>query len=172
MTQFKFDQVHSSLEFGIKHLMVSKVKGTFEKYDVDVTGDISNLSTIKANVKIDVASINTKNDDRDKHLQNEDFFNVEKYPTIEFETTSITETSVTGQLTIAGETHEETFELEYNGVSKNPMTNGFVTGFIVSGKIDREKYGITFNQALDTGGVMLGKEVKFEADAEFEVEDD
>ncbi|WP_422404729.1 YceI family protein [Mammaliicoccus sp. JADD-157] len=167
MTNFNFDKVHSSLEFTVKHLMVSRVKGTFDDYDVEVTGDVNDLSSLKAKVTIKAHSINTNNPDRDAHLKSADFFSAEENPNITFESKSISEYSVTGDLTIAGTTHEETFDLEFNGVSKNPLNGETVTGFVVDGKIDREKYGVSFNQALETGGVMIGKDVKFEASAEF-----
>lgn len=171
MVKYNFDQVHSTLEFSIKHLMVSKVKGSFDNYNVDVTGDFNDLSTVQATVTIDVDSINTGNKDRDNHLKSADFFNTDEHNQIVFKSTKITENSVTGDLTIAGVTHEETFDFDFNGVSANPLTGGKVTGFSVSGKINREKYGVNFNQALETGGVMIGKEVKFEADGEFSIEE-
>lgn len=171
MTQFNFDQVHSSLEFSIKHLMVSKVKGTFEDYSVIIEGDINDISSLKATATIDPKSINTKNEDRDNHLKSGDFFSTDEFSKITFVTTQISKDKVVGDLTIKGETHEETFDLDFNGVSKNPMNGASTTAFIVSGSIDREKYAINFNQALETGGVMLGKDVKFEASAEFSIED-
>ncbi|WP_195225493.1 YceI family protein [Staphylococcus warneri] len=171
MTQFTFDSVHSALDFQIKHLMVSKVKGAFEKFDVNVEGDINDLSTLKATATIDPASINTGNEDRDNHLKTGDFFGTDEFDKITFVSKEVSENSVVGDLTIKGETHEEKFDVKYNGVSKNPMNGEQVTGFIVTGKIDREKYGISFNQALETGGVMLGREVKFEVSAEFSIQD-
>ncbi|MGX0076129.1 YceI family protein [Staphylococcus warneri] len=171
MTQFTFDSVHSALDFQIKHLMVSKVKGAFEKFDVNVEGDINDLSTLKATATIDPASINTGNEDRDNHLKTGDFFGTDEFDKITFVSKEVSENSVVGDLTIKGETHEVKFDVEYNGVSKNPMNGEQVTGFIVTGKIDREKYGISFNQALETGGVMLGREVKFEVSAEFSIQD-
>ena len=171
MTQFTFDSVHSALDFQIKHLMVSKVKGAFEKFDVNVEGDINDLSTLKATATIDPASIKTGNEDRDNHLKTGDFFGTDEFDKITFVSKEVSENSVVGDLTIKGETHEEKFDVEYNGVSKNPMNGEQVTGFIVTGKIDREKYGISFNQALETGGVMLGREVKFEVSAEFSIQD-
>ncbi|MDU1529025.1 MAG: YceI family protein, partial [Staphylococcus warneri] len=100
-----------------------------------------------------------------------DFFGTDEFDKITFVSKEVSENSVVGDLTIKGETHEEKFDVEYNGVSKNPMNGEQVTGFIVTGKIDREKYGISFNQALETGGVMLGREVKFEVSAEFSIQD-
>lgn len=169
MTNFTFDGAHSSLEFQIKHLMVSKVKGSFDQFDVAVEGDINDFSTLKATATIIPSSINTKNEARDNHLKSGDFFGTDEFDKITFVTKSITESKVVGDLTIKGITNEETFDVEFNGVSKNPMDGSQVTGIIVTGIINREKYGINFNQTLETGGVMLGKDVKFEASAEFSI---
>lgn len=170
MTNLKFDPVHSSLEFSIKHLMVSKIKGTFNDYTVDVTGDLNDLNSLASVTTINVDSIDTKNADRDNHLKTADFFNTESHQQITFRSKSITENKITGELTIAGQTNEETFDLEKHGVSDNPLSGGQVTGFTVRGSIDREKYGMNFNKALETGGVMLGKEVQFEFNGEFAIE--
>ncbi len=169
MTQFNLDQNHSSIEFSVKHLMVSKVKGEFTDYDVQATGDINDLSTIQVKASVKVDSIDTNNGDRDGHLKSADFFDIEQYPEITFVSTSVSETSITGELTIKDVTNVETFNLEYNGIQKDPMNGNAVTGFIVTGSINREKYGITWNQALESGGVMVGKEVKFEAGIELAI---
>lgn len=171
MTQFTFDKAHSDLDFQIKHLMVSRTKGSFDNFAVNVEGDINDLSTLQATVTIDPTSINTGNEDRDNHLRSGDFFATEEFNAITFVTKKVSEDSVTGDLTIKGVTREETFDVEFNGVSKNPLDGSQVTGFIVTGKVNREDYDITFNQALETGGVMLGKDVKFEASVEFVVAD-
>ncbi|MBI5975733.1 YceI family protein [Staphylococcus canis] len=171
MTKLQFDPVHSSLEFKIKHLMVSTVKGTFRDYTVDVSGDVNDSSSLQSTITINVDSIDTGNDDRDNHLKTADFFNVENHNQIVFKTTEVTDSKVTGELTIAGQTHTETFDFENFGVSENPLSGGKVAGVAVSGKIDREKYGINFNQSLETGGVLLGKTVSFEFDGEFAIEE-
>ncbi|QHW36074.1 polyisoprenoid-binding protein [Staphylococcus ursi] len=170
MTNLKFDPVHSSLEFSIRHLMVSRIKGTFNDYTVDVKGDLDDLSSLETVTTINVDSIDTKNPDRDNHLKTADFFNIESHQQITFRSKTITENKITGDLTIAGQTNEETFDFEQHGVSDNPLSGGQVTGFTVTGSIDREKYGMNFNQALETGGVMLGKDVKFEFHGEFTIE--
>ncbi|HHU6751077.1 TPA: YceI family protein [Staphylococcus pseudintermedius] len=170
MTNLKFDPVHSSLEFSIRHLMVSSIKGTFNDYTVDVKGDLDDLNSLETVTTINVDSIDTKNPDRDNHLKTADFFNTESHQQITFRSKSITENKITGDLTIAGQTNEETFDFEQHGVSANPLSGGQVTGFTVTGSIDREKYGMNFNKALETGGVMLGKDVKFEFHGEFTIE--
>lgn len=171
MTQFKLDKVHSSVEFSVRHMMVSTVKGSFHEFDGNIEGDINDLSTLKVTGSVKVASIDTKNEDRDGHLKSEDFFNVEEYPEITFVSKEVTENTITGDLKIKDEVHEETFEFENNGVHKNPFTDTDVTGIIVKGKINREKYGLTWNQALESGGVMVGKDVKFEVGGEFEIQE-
>ncbi|MCP8579743.1 YceI family protein, partial [Acinetobacter baumannii] len=112
MTNFTFDGAHSSLEFQIKHLMVSKVKGSFDQFDVAVEGDINDFSTLKATATIIPSSINTKNEARDNHLKSGDFFGTDEFDKITFVTKSITESKVVGDLTIKGITNEETFDVE------------------------------------------------------------
>jgi polyisoprenoid-binding protein YceI len=174
MTALKLDKVHSSITFQIKHMMVSKVKGSFENFDVDFKGDLNNLEAASVKVTVDAASINTNNEDRDGHLKSGDFFNAEEHPNMTFVSKSVKKTAdgeyeVTGDFTIRGVTHTETFNVEYNGTSKNPMDGSTVTGFDIEGKINREDYGLTWNAALETGGVLVGKEVKFSAGLEFVV---
>lgn len=171
MTNLKFDPVHSTLEFSVKHLMVSKVKGTFKDYDVEVTGDLNDLSSLQPVTTINVDSIDTGNADRDAHLKSADFFNVEENKQIVFKTTKADDNSITGELTLAGQTHEETFDFEYLGISDNPLSGGKVAGFTVKGQIDREKYGMSFNQKLETGGVLLSRNVNFEFNGEFAIEE-
>jgi polyisoprenoid-binding protein YceI len=174
MTTLVLDKVHSSLTFQIKHMMVSKVIGSFENYEVDFNGDLNNLEDASVNVKIDASSIDTNNTDRDGHLKSGDFFNVEEHPNMTFVSKSVKKTSegeyeITGDFTIRGVTNTETFHAEYNGTSKNPMDGSTVTGFDVEGKINREDYGLSWNAALETGGVLVGKEVKFSCGFEFVV---
>lgn len=174
MTKLTLDQVHSSLNFQIKHMMVSKAKGEFESFDVEFSGDLNDLPSAQVVVTIPVTSINTGNEQRDGHLRSGDFFEADQYPDIVFRSSSIQKLSkeeykVTGDFTIKGETREETFTVEYNGTSKSPMDGSTIAGFDVSGKIDREAYGLTYNAALETGGVLLGKDVKFEGNLEFVV---
>ncbi|MGP4060713.1 YceI family protein [Halobacillus sp. H74] len=175
MTKLVLDQVHSSLNFQIKHMMVSKAKGEFQKFDVQFAGDINDLTSAQVTVSIPVTSINTRNEQRDGHLRSGDFFEAEKHPHLVFESKSIKKISdeeyeVTGDFTIKGVTNEETFTVEYNGTSKSPLDGSTIAGFDVTGKINREAYGMTYNAAIETGGMLLGKDVKFEGNFEFVVE--
>lgn len=170
MANFTLDTAHSSIQFEVKHMMVSKVKGQFDSYKADVTAEnLEDLTTATFDFSFDVASINTKNDDRDNHLRSADFFDVAQYPTITFTSTSITgsgsDYAVTGDLTIKDVTKPVTFELEYNGHGKNPWGVD-VYGFEGETKINREDFGLTWNQALETGGVLVGKDIKIKVEIE------
>ncbi|WP_371018038.1 YceI family protein [Pseudalkalibacillus sp. JSM 102089] len=174
MSTLTLDKVHSSLDFQIKHMMVSKAKGEFTDFDVDFNGDLDNLTSANIKVTISVKSIDTGNEDRDGHLRSGDFFEADQYPNIVFQSKSIAkkddgEYDVTGDFTIKGVTKEETFTVEYNGKSKSPLDGSTVAGFDVSGKVNREAYGMTYNAAMETGGFLLGKDVKFEGNFEFVV---
>ncbi|QHA91028.1 YceI family protein [Bacillus sp. N1-1] len=176
MTTLTLDKVHSSLDFQIKHMMVSKAKGEFTDFDVDFNGDLNDLTAANIKVTISVKSIDTGNEDRDGHLRSGDFFEADQYPNMVFESKSIKKKSdeeydVTGNFTIKGVTKEETFTVEYNGTSKSPLDGSTVAGFDVSGKVNREAYGMTYNAAIETGGFLLGKDVKFEGNFEFVVAD-
>lgn len=170
MANFTVDTAHSSIQFEVKHMMVSKVKGQFDSYTATVAAnDLADLTTATFTFSFDVASINTKNTDRDDHLRSADFFDVEQYPTIDFTSTSITgdgsDYKVTGDLTIKGITNEVTFDLEYNGKGTNPW-GVEVYGFEGDAKINRENFGLTWNQALETGGVLVGKDIKIKVELE------
>ena len=175
MTTLALDKVHSTLDFQIKHMMVSKAKGSFTNFDVDFKGDIEDLQNASIKVTIPVTSIDTGNEDRDNHLRTGDFFDAETHPNLVFDSKKIEKVSddeykVTGDFTIKGVTNEETFTVEYNGTSKSPMDGSIVAGFDVEGKINREAYGVSFNAPLETGGVLLGRDVKFTGNFEFTVE--
>ena len=164
MANYKVDSNHSSIEFSIKHMMVSKVKGTFDTYDATVSAeDLADLTTANIAFTIEVASINTRNSDRDNHLRSADFFNAEAHPTITFTSTNIVrdgdDYQVTGDMTIKGVTKPVTFEVEYNGKGKTPDGTE-VYGFEAETKINREDFDLTWNAALETGGVLVGKDVK------------
>ncbi|PAD21784.1 YceI family protein [Terribacillus saccharophilus] len=175
MAVLKLDKAHSSISFTVKHMMVSKAKGKFEDFDVQFNGDLNDLNSASITATIQAATINTGNADRDGHLQSGDFFDAANHPAMTFKSKSVKKLSddefeITGDFTIKDVTNEETFKVEYNGTSKNPMDGSTIAGFEVEGKINREAYGLTYNAALETGGVLIGKDVKFTADFEFVVE--
>jgi polyisoprenoid-binding protein YceI len=170
LSTWTIDTAHSSVDFSIKHMMIAKVKGTFEHFDAQIEADPLDLTTAKIEFTVDVASVNTKNADRDNHLRSADFFDVEKYPKMTFTATSIVKTGegeydVTGDLTLHGVTKSETFKVVYEGMGKDPWGN-VKAGFSVAGAIKRSDYGLTWNSALETGGVLIGDEVKVSLDIE------
>jgi polyisoprenoid-binding protein YceI len=170
MAQWTVDQSHSGVGFEVKHMMVSKVKGQFDAYTAEVeAADLTDLTTATIAFKFDVASINTRAQDRDNHLKSADFFDVEQYPTIDFKSTNIVkvgdEYEVTGDLTIKDVTKPVTFEVEFGGKGTNPW-GVEVYGFEAEAKINREEFGLTWNAALETGGVLVGKDIKIKVELE------
>ena len=171
MANFNLDPVHSGVNFSIQHLVISNVKGRFNDFDADITGDFHDLSSLKGTFTVQANSIDTKVEDRDNHLKSENFLNVEQYPEIKFEIISVDDHSVTGNVTIKDQTQKETFDLDYKGISLNPLNNKNTAGLVITGELDREKYGVTFNQPLETGGFLLGKILNVEFDLEFPIEE-
>ncbi|QTD42762.1 YceI family protein [Sporosarcina sp. Te-1] len=170
MKKWTVDQSHSTVGFEVKHMMVSKVKGQFTSYTADVAAsELEDLSTASIGFTFDVASIDSNSDDRDNHLKSADFFDVETYPSITFHSTNITKDGndykVTGDLTIKDVTKPVTFDVEYGGKGTNPW-GVEVYGFEAEAKINREEFGLTWNAALETGGVLVGKDIKIKVELE------
>ena len=162
------DPAHSELSFSVKHLMISKVRGTFGKFDVTiVTAEDPKDSTVTAT--IDVASVNTGVEPRDQHLRTSDFFLVEEHPTMTFTSTSIDgdlasgEFTITGDLTLRGVSKSVTLTGEFGGVITDPYGN-VKAGATATTKINRLDFGVNWNNALEAGGVTLGDEVTITAD--------
>ena len=171
MAIWTLDTAHSEIEFKVKHMMISTVKGNFENFKVDVTTESEQLENAKVAVEIDVNSINTKSEQRDQHLKSEDFFNASQFDQIKFVSTAVTKISeeeyeVTGDLTIKDITKSITVEVEFGGIGKDPWGNQ-KAGYTVTGKINRADFGLSWNAALETGGVMVSNDVKFQADLQF-----
>lgn len=166
---YAIDPTHSDISFQIRHLMVSKVRGHFRKFSGSiVVAENPEESTVTAT--IDAASLDTGDANRDGHVRSADFLDVEKYPTIEFVSTKIArkggaEFSVTGDLTVHGVTKPITLEGEFLGVASAPNL-GTRMGLNATGEIIRDDFGVSFNAALESGGFMLGKNIKIEIDAE------
>ncbi|MFY0742864.1 YceI family protein [Solibacillus silvestris] len=164
------DQAHSTIGFEVKHMMVSKVKGQFTNYSADVEVDnLEDLTSAQIEITIDTTSINTNNEDRDNHLKSAEFFDTEQFPDIKFKSTSITKDGedykVSGDLTIKDVTKPAVFDVEYGGKGTNPW-GVEVYGFEAETKIDREEFGLTWNAALETGGVLVGKDIKIKVELE------
>ena len=166
---WKIDNAHTTVGFTVRHLMVSKVRGGFTKYDGSITiGPTPEESSVE--VTIDAASIDTRDETRDGHLRSPDFLDVENHPTLQFVSTGVKQTGdstgiVTGDLTVRGVTRPVELEVEFLGLVTDPW-GGQRLGVSVTGEIDREEFGLTWNQALEAGGVLVGKRIKLEIEAE------
>ena len=169
MKKWTVDTAHSEVGFAVKHMMISKVKGSFASYEATVEANEEDLQGALIDFKIDVASINTNNTDRDNHLRSADFFDAEQFPHITFKANDIVkkddEYELTGDLTMKGVTRPATFEVEYGGKGTNPW-GVEVVAFNVEGKVNRKDFGLTWNQALETGGVMVGEDIKITLELE------
>jgi polyisoprenoid-binding protein YceI len=170
-TAWTIDSTHTGVEFAVKHLMISTVKGHFSDVSGSLTGDINNPESFGLDVKIGVESVDTRQGQRDAHLRSADFFDAAKYPTIEFKGKRIDgdvadEFKLYGDLTIRGVTREIVLNVTNEGSVVDPW-GGSRIGFSAKGKIDRRDYGLTYNQALETGGFVVGDEIKISVDVEF-----
>ena len=170
-TKWTVDLAHSEVGFTVKHMMISKAKGTFDKFDANIDADVEDLTGAQIEVTIDAASINTRNEDRDNHLRSADFFHVEEHPTITFIATDIkgrgsNEYDVTGDLTMNGHTKQVTLDVTFEGQSKDPMSGGIVAGFSGETTISRKEFGLTWNAAVETGGVLVSDDVKIHFELE------
>ena len=168
-TQWKLDPTHTTVEFSAKHLMITTVKGRITDVEGTITIDEKTPRSSFVEATLKAASIDTRTDQRDQHLRSGDFLNVEKYPEIKFRSTSIEgdrkEFKLTGDLTIRDVTRPITLDVQFEGQTKDPW-GGERAGFSASGKIDRRDFGLTWNQALEAGGVVVGNEIKIELEVQ------
>lgn len=164
-TKWNLDPTHSEITFKVRHMMISNVKGEFREFSAEMEAEDDTFSNVKVNATVQVDSIFTNNADRDAHLKNEDFFNVAKNPVITFESTSLNG-ETTGNLTINGVTKPVTLDVDFGGINVDPWGNT-KAGFSFEGKIKRSDFGLNYNAALETGGVMLSDEVKIFGELQF-----
>ena len=162
------DPSHTSVGFSVRHLGLSKVRGRFTTFTGDVViAEDPTQSSVE--VRIDVASIDTRDEKRDEHLRTNDFFNAPDFPTMTFTSTSVSGTGsdwqVSGDLTIRGITRQVVLDATFEGTAGDPW-GGSRAAFTATTEIDREHFGMTWNAALETGGVVVGKKVKIEIEAE------
>ena len=163
-TKWTVDPTHSSVDFSVRHMMIANVKGAFHQFEAQVEADPQDLTTADITFTVDLSSVDTRNADRDNHLKSGDFFNVEQNPNMTFKSTSIEkkdegEYAVTGDLTLNGVTKPETFKVTFEGQGKDPWGNE-KAGFSAEGAVNRSDYGLTYNAALETGGVLIGDKIK------------
>lgn len=161
---FRIDGSHSRLSFQVKHMMIAKVKGGFDTFHADLNLNPDDLTDAEIKFTIDTNSVDSKNDDRDTHLRSADFFDVENFPNMTFVATNIVKTDddeykLTGDFTIKDITKPVTFDIEYNGKGKNPW-GVEVVAFEGSAKINRKDFGLTWNAALESGGVLVSDDIK------------
>ena len=171
-TTWNIDPVHSVAEFKVKHMMISNVKGQFVTVTGVLTLDEADHVNSRVEASIDVASINTRDAQRDAHLKSEDFLHAEKFPTLFFKSTGITRTgngeqAVKGDLTIRGVTRNVVFTVEGPTPSaKDPWGNTRL-GLSATTKVNRKEFGLTWNAALETGGILVGDDVTINLDVQF-----
>lgn len=169
---WNLDPVHSVAEFKVKHMMITNVKGQFTGVSGVLTLDPVNLANSHVEATIEASSINTREPQRDAHLKSADFFDVEKFPTLTFKSTSVKRTgddelAVTGDLTIHGVTREVVFTVEGpSAPGKDPWGNTRI-GLSAVTKLNRKDFGLTWNAALETGGILVGDQITITLDAQF-----
>lgn len=167
---WQIDSAHSLIQFSVRHMMISTVRGRFEKFGGTIDFDENDPTNATVDIEIDVASINTNEQQRDDHLRSADFFEVDKYPTMTFKSTRIEKADdshgrIIGDLTIKNITKEVVLDAEFAGVAKSPWGTTSA-GASATAKINREDWDLTWNQALETGGVLVGKEIKITLELE------
>ena len=171
LLQGVIDPSHSRVQFKVKHLMISNVLGSFKEFEGKASMVENDFSSAIVNFSISAASIDTEAADRDTHLKSVDFFDVENYPKIEFEGKGMTQKDeenyeLKGQLTIKGISKPVTLSVEFGGLMTDPWGNK-KAGFSVTGEINRKDWGMVWNAALETGGVLVSDKVKILCDVEF-----
>jgi polyisoprenoid-binding protein YceI len=172
ISTWKLDPAHSAAEFKVKHMMISNVKGSFKGLSGDLTLHEPDHTLTKIDASVDVSTVNTGDPQRDGHLKSGDFFDVEKFPTMTFKSTKVVpegggDFTVTGDLSLHGVTKSLTFEVEgLSAPAKDPWGNTRI-GLSATAKINRKDFGLTWNSALETGGVLVGEDVSVTLDVQF-----
>lgn len=165
------DPTHSEIQFKVKHLMISTVTGNFHAFSANVETDGDDFSTAKITFNAEIDSISTGDAQRDGHLKSPDFFDAAQFPYIGFESTSFTKHTgdvykLSGNLSMHGVTKAVELDAELGGIAKDPWGNT-KAGFTISGKINRKDFGLNWNVALETGGILVGEDVKLQAEVQF-----
>jgi polyisoprenoid-binding protein YceI len=169
---WNIDPVHSHAQFKVKHMMISNVKGEFTAVTGSLSYDSADITKSGVNASIDAKTINTGDAQRDAHLKSPDFFDVEKFPALTFKSTRVSkkgagELAVAGDLTLHGVTRNVVFDVEGpSAPMKDPWGNTRV-GLSATTKINRKDFGLTWNAALETGGILVGDEVTITLDVQF-----
>src|SRR5579863_4034706 len=166
---YTLDPAHTTVEFIVRHLMITKVRGRFTAFDGAIELEAGSEVPTSLHVTIEAGSIDTREEQRDTHLRSADFFDVEKFPTLRFESTRVQGTpeefSVDGKLTIRGVTRDVSLRGSFEGRANDPW-GGVRIGYSAHTTINRKDFGLTWNAALETGGVVVGDEVRIELNVE------
>lgn len=171
-TTWNIDPVHSTAQLKVKHMMISNVKGEFTSVKGSLEFDEQDVGNSRVQAEIDASTINTREPQRDAHLKSADFFDVEKFPALSFRSTKVSqkvdgELAVAGELAIHGVTRPVTFAVEGpSAPTKDPWGNTRI-GLSATTKINRKDFGLTWNAALETGGILVGEEVTITLDVQF-----
>jgi polyisoprenoid-binding protein YceI len=165
-TAWTVDKVHSSVEFAVKHMMFTTVRGRFTAFEIEVDFDEANPERSSVEARIEAASIDTREEKRDAHLRSADFLDAEQYPYLIFKSKRVEPVGkghyrIVGDLTVRGVTREAVLDSEFVGTGKNPW-GATVAAFSAETKIDRKEFGLTWNAALETGGVLVSDDVKIQ----------
>jgi polyisoprenoid-binding protein YceI len=171
-TVWNIDPVHSAAQFKVKHMMISNVKGAFTSVKGSLQYDEQNVGNSRVEAEIDATTINTRDQQRDEHLKSADFFDVENFPTLLFRSTSVSkkndgELAVAGELTIHGVKRPVTFAVEELSEPANDPWGNTRIGLSATTRINRKDFGLTWNAALETGGILVGDEVTITLDVQF-----
>lgn len=170
-TKWSIDQAHSTIEFKVKHLMISHVKGSFKKFDASIYTYNKDFTTAEIDVFIDASSINTDDEKRDEHLRSAEFFDVQKHKQITFTSSTIGKADANGnhelwgELTMLGITKNVKLDAQFGGIAKDPWGNE-KAGFTVTGKINRGEWGLVWNTAIETGGFVVSDEITISCEIE------
>ncbi|NJO02848.1 MAG: YceI family protein [Bacteroidia bacterium] len=170
-TKWAIDPMHSELQFKVKHLVISTVTGSFQKFEGEFTSEKEDFSDAKINFSADIDSLTTNNEQRDGHLKSDDFFNAASYPKMTFESTSFSKVSegqykLVGNLTIRDITKEVELDVEHGGATKDTYGN-YKVGFEVSGTIKRKAFGLKWDAVTETGGAVVSNDVRILANVQF-----
>jgi polyisoprenoid-binding protein YceI len=170
-TKWTIDPSHSEIQFKVKHMMITTVTGSFKEFSSEVETQGDDFSTAKIKFEASTASVFTNADQRDAHLKSADFFDVEKYPVLKFESTSqenVDDESFTlnGNLTIRDITKPVKLDVEFGGIGKDPWGN-LKAGFSLTGRINRKEWGLNWNAALEAGGVLVSDDVRIFCEVQY-----
>jgi polyisoprenoid-binding protein YceI len=167
---WKIDNAHTHIQFTVRHMMISKVRGMFDKFSGTVALDEADPTRTQVDIQVETASVDTREPNRDNHLRSADFFNSAEYPVMTFkskrvERTGETSANLVGDLTIRDITREVTLKVEFEGQARSPWGTTSA-GFTATTKISRKDWNLTWNQALETGGVLVGDEIEISIELE------